>query len=381
MTDVHIEADQVVRWAQAFARAPSVQTALFEQDPQVQAVLAGPVADALTVCGLSFRRDAMGGLIVEVGRADDGPCLMLMGYAMTHPANRMKDPYSGALIEDGKRILGRGLAEQKGALAAAIGAVAAASQQKLKGRLVLAVTAAGETGRHDAAQAVVAALGRMPDAAIIAIGTSGRIALGNKGRIDIDIVVEGLASHSSTPWAGVNAIEGAQMVLERLAVLNASAKDDPLFGKATLVPTAIRSWPEATHTLQDEVRLVFDRRLLPGDNVDDAYEAIAAAAQLPQPWHVTVTKAAHMFPARIDLAGPLAQSVAKGCRAQGLADPSGFYSNGALDAGLFCDAGKEAAMWGPGDMGMWHSDSESIGVDELVQGAKGYLGLIQTYLT
>jgi acetylornithine deacetylase/succinyl-diaminopimelate desuccinylase-like protein len=381
MTNFQIDADRVVRWAQAFARAPSGQTALFERDPQVQGFLSGPVAGALTSGGLSFRRDAMGGLIVEVGDAGDGPCLMLMGYAMTHPANRMKDPYSGALIDGGKRILGRGLAEQKGALAAAIGAVAVAAQQKLKGRLVLAVTAAGETGRHDAAQAALTAMDRVPDTAIIAIGTSGRLALGNKGRIDIDIVVKGLASHSSTPWAGVNAIEGAQMVIERLAALNASAKEDALFGKATLVPTAIRSWPEATHTIQDEVRLVFDRRLLPGDKVDDVYETIAEAAQLPEPWRVTVTKAAHMFPACIDVSGHLAQAVAKGSQAQGIAAPSVFYSNGALDAGLFCDVGKEAAMWGPGDMGMWHSDSESIGVDELVQGAKGYLGLIQAYLT
>lgn len=381
MTDVQIDADSVVRWAQTFARAPSEQTALFEQNPQVQGFLAGPVAHALTSYGLSFCRDPMGGLIVDVGEAGGGRCLMLMGYSMTHPANRMKDPYSGALIDGGKRIRGRGLAEQKGALAAAIGAVAAATKLKLSGRLVLAVTAAGETGRHDAARAALAAMDRLPDATMIAIGTSGRLALGNKGRIDIDIVVKGLASHSSTPWAGVNAIEGAQMVLERLAALNASAKDDPLFGKGTLVPTAIRSWPEATHTIQDEVRLVYDRRLLPDDDVDAAYEAIVASAQLPNPWDVTVAKAAHMFPARIDPEGTLAQAVAKGCRAQGLAEPTGFYSNGALDAGLFCEAGKEAAMWGPGDMNMWHSESESIGVDELVQGAKGYLGLIQTYLT
>ncbi len=380
MSHATIDTDSLVRWTQAFARFPSEQTRLFEQDPQVQGFLAGPVVEALASHGLTWRRDAGGGLIVEVGNDREGPCLMLMGYAMTHPANRMKDAFSGALIDGGQRILGRGLAEQKGALAAAIAATAAASQLPLKGRLVLAVTPAGETGRHDAAQATLSALERAPDMAVIAIGTSGRLALGNKGRIDIDIVVKGRSSHSSTPDAGVDAIEGARRVLEQLAVLNAAAADHPQFGKASLVPTSIRSWPEATHTIQDEVRLEFDRRLLPGEDVDLAFETVSKAAQLPAPWSVSVTRAAHMFPAEIQPSGELARAIAKGCRAQDLAEPQTFHSYGALDAGLFCHAGKEAAMWGPGRMDMWHSDNESIGTDELLHGAKGYLGLIQQYL-
>lgn len=59
--------------------------------------------------------------------------------------------------------------------------------------------------------------------------------------------------------------------------------------------------------------------------------------------------------------------------------PETFYSNGALDAGLFHSLGREAAMWGPGNMDLWHSDNESISVDEIEYGARRYLGLIHAW--
>ena len=141
---------------------------------------------------------------------------MLMAYAMTHPANRMKSPFAGEIIESGgtRFIRGRGVSEQKGSLAAALGAVkAAATNLKLNGSLIFTVSTAGETGRHDAAESICAAVGAIPRAAVVVIGTTSRVALANKGRIDIIVTVKGKAAHSSTPWAGVSAIEGARRVL------------------------------------------------------------------------------------------------------------------------------------------------------------------------
>lgn len=371
-----IDIDALIATTRAFIQAPSQQTALFEREPEVQAFLAGPVVRALEAAGLPWRADGMGNLLVELGAADTGRSLMLMAYAMTHPANRMQNAFAGELIEDGARLRGRGVSEQKGALAAAIAAVAAASRGPLAGRLVLAVSAAGETGRHDAARSILEALGRTPERTIIAVGTGGRLALANKGRIDVDVIVRGRSSHSSTPWAGVNAITGAQKALERVLAIDVGGREHPGLGRATLTATAIRSWPEATHTVQDEVRITFDRRLLPGDDRDAAFAAIAAAADIGAPWTVETVLGPAMLPAEIDPEGALARAVRAGCAARGIAAPAGFYSNGALDAGLLHAAGKEAAMWGPGEMDLWHTDNESIAVADLVAGAEGYLGLI-----
>lgn len=374
-----VEPARLRDWARRLVAAPSPQTTLFEREPDVQAFLAGPVVALLEEIGLPHRRDAMGSVIVEMG-TEGGPSLMLMAYAMTHPGNRMADPFGATLVEDGTRLRGRGVAEQKGALAAALAAVAAVKDRGLDGRLVLAVTSAGETGRHDAAASVLDALGYLPDMTVIVVGTSGRLALANKGRIDVKVTVRGRAAHSSTPSAGIDAIAGARRVLDRVLALDMGGRAHPGLGEATLAATSIRSWPEATHTIQDEVRLVFDRRLLPGDDPEAAFAAIARAADIGPPWQVDCRRGPHMFPAEIAADGPLARALAAGCAARGLPPPTPFFSHGALDAGLLCAKGMEAAMWGPGETALWHSDEESIALSDLRAGAEGYLGLIETVL-
>jgi acetylornithine deacetylase len=142
----------------------------------------------------------------------------------------------------------------------------------------------------------------------------------------------------------------------------------------------VRSWPEATHTVQDEVRLVFDRRLLPGDDPQAAFNAVAAAAAIGEPWDVKTEFGPFMYPAEIATDGTLMRAVNDGCRRVGLQLPPTFHSHGALDAGYFCFKGGEASMWGPGDMDQWHSADERIAVQDLIDGAAGYLGLIEEYL-
>jgi acetylornithine deacetylase/succinyl-diaminopimelate desuccinylase-like protein len=373
----------MVAWTRAFVRHPSPQTERFEQEPQVQSFIGDEVVPLLQRLGLPWRRDRMGNLLVELGPQRADKSLMLMAYAMTHPANRMRDPYAGELIEDatGAHVRGRGVSEQKGSLAAALAAVkTAADRLALRGRLVFTVSTAGETGRHDAAISICEALGFFPKLAVIVIGTTGRVALANKGRIDAIVTVRGKAAHSSTPWVGVNAIDGARSVLERVAAVDVGGHEHAGLGQATLTPTSMRSWPEATHTVQDEVRLVFDRRLLPGDDPQAAFAAIAAAADIGEPWQVKTEFGPFMYPAEIAPDGAFMRAVSGGCRRMGLPSPPTFHSHGALDAGFFCCKGGEAAMWGPGAIEQWHSEDERIAVTDLAAGAVSYLGMIEEYL-
>jgi acetylornithine deacetylase/succinyl-diaminopimelate desuccinylase-like protein len=384
MTDRHlaVSADDLVAWTRSFVRHPSPQTERFEQDPQVQSFIGDTVAPLAQRLGLPWRRDRMGNLLIELGPANGERSLMLMAYAMTHPANRMVDPYAGELIDDasGCHVRGRGVSEQKGALATALAAVkTAADRLALRGRLVLAVSSAGETGRHDAALAICEALGYVPALAVIVVGTGSRVALANKGRIDVIVTIRGKATHSSMPWSGVDAIAGVRRLLDRLDTI-ALGHPHPHLGTATLTATSVRSWPEATHTLQDEVRLTLDRRLLPGDDPEAAFAAIAAAADIGAPWLVTTERGPFMYPAEIPQDGVFMRAAAAGCRRMGLAPPATFYSHGALDAGLICARGGEAAMWGPGAVEQWHSEDERIAVADLTAGSLSYLGMIEEHL-
>lgn len=374
-----IDTDRLVAWTRRLVRHPSPQTDLFEAEPQVQSLIGDIVVPILAELGFTGRRDRMGNLIVECGRGESGRSLLLMPYAMTHPASAMTDPYSGDIVtRDGRpAIRGRGVAEQKACLGAALAAMAAVAGTDIPGRLVLAVSTAGETGRHDAAAAIFDELGYVPDLGIVAIGTTGRVTLGNKGRLDVTVTVHGKAAHSSSPWDGVNAIEGLATILGQVAALDFQRGDHPALGRATLTPTFIETAPRATHTIQSMARLTLDRRLLPGQRPEMALEELRAGLSLPPPFGLSIEPGPFMYPCEIAANGRLVRAIEAGCRSAGLPPPASLWCHGALDAGYLVERGCEATMWGPGAMELWHRDEEWVAIDDLVAGAEAYLGVIR----
>ena len=77
-----------VAWTRAVVRHPSPQTERFEYEPQVQSFIADEIVPLVAKLGLPARRDSMGNVIVELGPERADKSLMLMAYAMTHPASR-----------------------------------------------------------------------------------------------------------------------------------------------------------------------------------------------------------------------------------------------------------------------------------------------------
>src|SRR5262249_13022255 len=243
--------DNLVAWLQRLVSHPSEQSDLQEKDPAIARFIQECAAPLLGEIGVAYRYDRMGNLIAEIGPRSDRS-ILFVAYAMTHPAASMADPFSATIVTTprGAAVRGRGVAEQKTALAALFSAVAQAARDlRLDGRLTIALTTAGETGRHHAVDGGMRGVEVLPQFVVICIGTNNRVAVGNKGRIDFDVLVRGKASHSSAPWQGVNAISGAWRVLQALESLKLEAPDHPHFGPTTLTPTAIESEPHATHTV------------------------------------------------------------------------------------------------------------------------------------
>lgn len=382
MSDDHLSEASLIALLQRFVRYPSPQTDLAEADPVVQAFVRDCAAPLLRRPDATQRFDGMGNLIVEAGPRG-GPMLLFVGYAMTHPAAAMADPFAATLIDTpaGRAVRGRGVAEQKTALAALFGAVAAALDRgPLAGRLVVALTTAGETGRHDAVASVMRALDGAPTFAVVCIGTDSRIAVGNKGRVNIDVIVRGCATHSSAPWLGVNAMSGAWRILRTLEGLDLGVPDHPAFGPATLTPTAIESAPRAPHTVPDTVRMTFDRRLLPGETPEAAFAAVARAATLEAPWTVEHVQGDVMHPNEVTLNGPLYSALRAAHAGAGLPEPAPVHLNFALDAGYFGRDGIEAVMLGPGQVDQFHSSEENVLVADLVAVANVYYRLIERVL-
>lgn len=363
-------------------RYPSVQTERLEADPQLKTFIAEMIAPRLVeLTGSAGAIDAIGNLIWRQGGASDetNKGLLLMGYAMTFPAASMKEPFSGALVDGqafgvaAKCAVGRGACEQKGALAAMIYAVAivARAQLAFQAPLILAVSLAGETGRHDAAKFILENDAISVRSAIVGLGTSNRICLGNKGRVDIEIIVRGKSAHSSMPEKGVNAVEGFCRVMERLDRLPLKV-DHHSLGKATLTVTQVISGPDISHTIPDVCRAVIDRRLLPGEGPDAAFREIKEALEQLPGWSIMVTRGAFMYPSEVAKDTPLAAAITSTNREVTKREAEFVYSPAALDAGFLNRNGIETIMFGPGDLRFAHTDQEIVPLQEVRDAAKIY---------
>jgi len=388
LADQHIVDPEVDSLLTELLRVPSVHTEQMESDPAVRAFVADVVAPRLEdLTRISPRVDGMGNLLWQRDDSEPGGAegLLLMGYAMTFSAGSMAEPFSGKIVPgklyglNGPCVWGRGGCEQKAPLAAMLAAVAAVerSGRRLARPLCLAVSLAGETGRHDAARYMLGN-GLKTRYGIVGLGTTNRVCLGNKGRIDVDIVVKGKACHSSAPWDGVNAVEGARMVLDRLDGLT-SGLEHPELGAATLVTTRIESGPAILHTIQDVCRITLDRRLLPGENAADVLAGIAEAVTTLDPWQVDVHQGAIMYPSDLSSESEVARALEAVCQIAG-AGTLPFYSSAALDAGYLNHQGIETVMFGPGDLRFAHTDEEVVSLGEVRLAARIYAAAVLTLL-
>src|SRR5262249_38162071 len=149
--------------------------------------------------------------------------------------------------------------------------------------------------------------------------------------------VKGKQAHSSRPWEGVNAIDGAMKVLEKLKALMPYPEDKahPELGKVSLTPNAIESFPKATHTIQSECRIMFDRRLLPGDDPKKAIKKMKDQMGTIEPYLIKVKPGDFMYPSEVKKEAAVVQALEHSIRTMLGQQPAYSFSTAANDTGLF----------------------------------------------
>jgi len=359
-------------------RTPSPQTELLEAEPRVLSLIKDVIAPELERAGVRAAIGAQGDLIAVLKGWGRGKKLLLVSYAMNAAPSTMKNPYSGELIDgapygiQSECVWGRGACEQKGSLAAMMAALKfiARSQVDLPGDLIFVTSTAGETGRHDSLSHILEHGRFQADWGIV--DGPPEIQLGNKGRVDILVTVRGKPSHSSRPWEGINAIEGAVKVLERLKPLMPypSDRSHPELGRVSLTTTSIESFPKATHTIQSECRIVFDRRLLPGDDPEEAIRQLQEAIGQVEPFTVEVQKRDFMYPSEVPKDADVVQALGEAIRLMLGREPEHSYSTAANDTGLLNARGVQAVNYGSRDIRFQHTDQDIVSVKSVFDAAK-----------
>jgi len=218
----------------------------------------------------NVRRDDIGNVIARKGTGDVS--LALVGHHdVVAPAPSQVDGDDYVVEERDGRLYGRGTADMKGSVAAAMLAFRDADPAC---ELIFASFVGEETGGAGATHAIES--GFAPDYAIVGEGSTNYskpgvtdVVVAHKGGRGSTINVEGLPAHASEPEAGENAIYRATEAIE--LVRNLSRPSVELYGETlsgTAEVTQIRDGGNASNVIPDKCMLTIDERTVPGERVD-----------------------------------------------------------------------------------------------------------------
>ncbi|WP_462411917.1 peptidase [Neobacillus sp. Marseille-QA0830] len=160
-------------------------------------------------------------LVAVLKGTGGGKSIILNGHIDVVPVGDVKnwkqDPFSG-WIEDGK-LYGRGATDMKGGTVALLLALESiiATGVKLKGDVIFQSVIEEESGGAGTLAAVLR--GYAADGALIPEPTNMKLFPKQQGSMWFRITVSGKAAHGGTRYEGVNAIEKAQLVIQRLLQL------------------------------------------------------------------------------------------------------------------------------------------------------------------
>jgi succinyl-diaminopimelate desuccinylase len=302
-------------------------------------------------------------------------------------------PWSG-LVEDG-HLYGRGSADMKGGLAAAMVAAAAVRRAgiPLAGRLMVAALVDEEDGMTGAKHFAATRLGRSVSAAIICEPEQNELCLEQKGVLWARVTLHGRMAHGAMPYAGANPIAAAGEFLAGLPRLERRLRQgvprSRFLGVPHVTPTVVRA--PAGHVAQNNVipavaELRLDVRLTPGLEPGDVLDALAALARETERQCAGVRVAIEPLepprPAtRVDRGDEVVQALEWAVRRVSRRRPVFGGVPGSTDGTILRTVlGIPIVTFGPGDRLIPHQVDERVSVGELVEAARAYAVAALRYL-
>jgi putative selenium metabolism hydrolase len=234
--------------------------------------------------GIEAKADAIGNVLGWVkGRAPADSKRLAFNVHLDHvpPGERASwkhDPYSGR--EEGGRVFGRGASDTKGAWAPMLLAMEAIERNGGVGGDVIFTAVVMEELTYCAGMRhllEVTLKESRPDFIVSGEATSLNVAIGHRGRTEIEFVSKGRSAHASAPWRGENALYKAAHIISAMEKLSRGlvmGESHPLLGRSTLALTDIYCSPGAKNVIPDLCKVYMDYRFLPNENTDTILERI-----------------------------------------------------------------------------------------------------------
>ncbi len=312
------------------------------------------------------------------------PTLIVNGHTDVVPvvASRWaQDPFDPAVADD--RLYGRGSADMKGGIAAAICALSTleAAGYEPECDIVFQFVADEERGGGLGTRVLMESGLLQGDACLVPEPTSLAVSVAERGLLQGEIIIKGRPGHGSRPREGVSAVEHAAQIVLALHAADFGDPEHSLLGAPTANIGTILGG-SAVNIVAEEARVGFDRRLLPGMTLDDAIgglrRRIKGAGLEGIEYEIEVFdfgEGSEMSPDH-----PFAALVRQAIASATGSTPATIGMTFTTDARFVRNqAGIPAVVCGPGNIAQAHGIDEWVSLSQLVDATAAYAELYRSF--
>ena len=230
--------------------------------------------------------DGIGNVVGVVKGQEKGVNILLNGHLDVVPVGNIENwyPYDplGGEIDNQGNIHGRGAADLKGGLSVQLYLMKLLKSLQdrtasFKGDLIFSAVvheeAAQMFGTEYLFKKTFPEKGLTCDLSILCEPTGLDLVLGQRGKVEIVVKTKGQTAHSSTPQAGINALEKMMPVLDHIfKKMSQNENKNPLLGDSSITVTNLVCKPGALSLIPDECEISIDRRYALGETVENLLE-------------------------------------------------------------------------------------------------------------
>jgi len=339
--------------------------------------------------------DPMGNILGKIGNGRH--VLMMDAHTDTvgvgSPREWQWDPYKGKV--EGGYIYGRGACDQRAGMASMVYAGKMIKELGLLGDYTLWVVGSVQEEDCDGLPwlYILRESGIKPELVFITEPSSLRIHRGQRGRMEIEVHIQGRSCHASAPERGDNPIYRMTKLVREVEELNERLRVDPFLGKGTIAVTQIRSLSPSLCAVPSTCSIHLDRRLTAGDTKESALAEIRAlpSAQGAEIEVLQYAQSSHtglLYPMEkyyptwvLEESHPAVRAaVETGLQLTGkepVVDKWTFSTNGVGSMGI---CGVPTMGLGPGDEACAHTVNERVAIDDLVKAAQFYAAFPLMYV-
>ena len=313
-------------------------------------------------------------LYARLGPEGDGG-VMLSGHTDVVPVDGQDWTYPAfRLTEQGGKCYGRGSADMKGFIACVLAAVPQFQTVELRMPLYLAFSYDEEIGCLGVRSLIehIKASAEKPAMCIIGEPTNMQPVYGHKGKVAMRCNVKGHACHSAYAPEGVNAIEYAAKLINKLSDLAEPLKtelDNRFDPPYSTLQTGVIKGGTALNIVPESCSFDIEMRYLPETNANKTFDTLKNYAQQTlQPQMQSVHLQTNIEFDSLAAYPPLLTDPQSEF-AQWLAGWAGNKEYGTVafgtEGGLFDEAGVATLVCGPGSMEQGHKPDEFVSIEQL----------------